>query len=31
MPTQRTGDTDRAERSLAGPDAADQDDDSSRE
>jgi hypothetical protein len=31
VPTQRTGDTDRAERSLAGPDAADQDDDSSRE
>jgi hypothetical protein len=27
MPTQRTGDTDRAERSLAGPEAAGQDDD----
>jgi len=31
MPTQRTGDADRAQRSLAGPDAADQDDGSSQE
>jgi hypothetical protein len=31
MPAQRTGDTDRAERSLAGPDAARPEDDSSQE
>ena len=31
MPTQRTGDADRAERSLAGPDAARQDEDPSQE
>jgi hypothetical protein len=31
LPTQRTGDTDRAERSLAGPDAARQDDEPSQE
>jgi hypothetical protein len=30
MPAQRTGDTDRAERSLAGPDPASTDDDSSQ-
>jgi hypothetical protein len=31
LPTQRTGDTDRAERSLAGPDAAREDDEATQE